>query len=221
VLVDVLVPVLHRPHRAAPFVHSLYATVGRDACRVTIIAGLDDLQTAEAWARTGVNVVVCPAEPGSFAQRINYGYKRTYRPWMLLCGDDLSFYDGWLEALERANERVPRARVIGTNDLGNGSVTAGLHATHMLISRDYVNEVGASWDGPGIVCHEGYRHCYVDNEIVEAAKQRQVWEMAIDSIIEHLHPAWGKADMDETYALGIGTMGADALVYQARYAAHQ
>lgn len=218
--VDVLVPVLRRSHRAAPFINSLSATV-QGTCRVTAIAGLDDLQTAEAWARAGASVIICPSEPGSFAQRINYGYGRTHRPWMLLCGDDVDFHDGWLEAAKRVAEEVPDARVIGTNDLGNGAVTAGLHATHMLINRDYVDECGASWDGPGVVCHEGYRHCYVDNEIVEAAKQRGVWAMAIDSIVEHLHPAWGKAEIDETYAIGNESMGADRLVYEARYAAHR
>jgi hypothetical protein len=47
--------------------------------------------------------------------------------------------------------------------------------------------VGASWDGPGIVCHEGYRHWFVDDEITVAAQLRGVFQAALGSHVEHLH----------------------------------
>jgi hypothetical protein len=190
-----------------------------DKALVTVIAGLDDMQTAQAWALAGARVIVCPAEPGSFAQRVNYGYRHTFREWIFLSGDDVDFHAGWVEAAEA--QITPTKHVVGTNDLGNGSVTAGLHATHMFIRRSYVDEQGASWDGPGVVCHEGYRHCYVDDEIVTAAKQRDAWTPALDSIVEHLHPSWGKSLIDETYEIGIQTMGQDGLIFQQRAAQHQ
>jgi hypothetical protein len=92
--------------------------------------------------------------------------------------------------------------VVGTNDLGNPRVLAGEHATHLLIRRSYVDEQGASWDGPGVVAHEGYRHWYVDDEIVTSAKQRGVWQMALGSVVEHFHPLFGKAEQDDVYRLG-------------------
>jgi hypothetical protein len=97
---------------------------------------------------------------------------------------------------------------------------AGDHATHLLISRDYVEKVGAGWDGPGVVCHEGYRHWFVDDEIVTAAKQRGQWAHAGMSIVEHLHPLWGKGKADYTYELGQSYADHDKAVYLRRVAAH-
>jgi hypothetical protein len=86
-----------------------------------------------------------------------------------------------------------------------------------LIRRSYIDEVGASWDGPGIVCHE-YGHQFVDDEIVAAARQRGVWQMALGSIVEHLHPYWNKADDDDIYRKGRETMDADRATFEARAA---
>jgi hypothetical protein len=106
--------------------------------------------------------------------------------------------------------------VVGTNDLGNARVMAGEHATHLLIKREYIDEVGASWDGPGVVCHEGYRHWFVDDEIVSAAKQRNEWGMALASVVEHLHPLWGKSEDDDTYRLGVRYQAADGKLFRKR-----
>jgi hypothetical protein len=94
----------------------------------------------------------------------------------------------------------------------------GEHATHMLVARDYVTEQGASWDGPGIVCHEGYQHWFVDDELVTVAKQRNTFAPALASIVEHLHPAWGKADTDTTYELGQKSAGVDQVTFKRRMA---
>lgn len=198
---------------------SLRGTVDLSVVTVTAIVGEDDVDTAAAWNAVDANVLVCPAEPGSFGQRINYGYQHTKREWLLLVGDDVRFHPGWLTyVLEAASSSG--CSVVGTIDLGNGAVSRGLHATHPVIRRKYVDEVGASWDGPGVVAHEGYRHCYVDNEIVLAAQQRATWVMAFSAVIEHLHPAWGKSEHDETYAIGGAAMGADSRIWDQRRAAH-
>lgn len=222
-MVDVFVPVMRRPQNAAPFMHSLTCTVPDMALvRVVVIHGMDDVETAAAWRQEGAIAIPCPRQPGSFPQRINWGYVATGMldpsSWMLLAGDDVCFHDGWHQAFTQAAQVNPNAYVIGSNDLGNGAVTSGQTATHMFIRRDYVDEFGASWDGPGVVCHEGYRHCYVDDEIVHAAKQRGVWVHASGCIIEHMHPAWGKAAHDDIYALGGQSMPADGQLFGQRRA---
>jgi hypothetical protein len=156
------------------------------------------------------------ARPGTFAEKINHGFNNTSEPWVFICGDDVTFRPGWLDhALQVAN--VYGAKVVGTNDLGNIRVVRGEHATHMLIERAYVDEVGASWDGPGIVCHEGYGHWYVDDEIVTAARSRGLFQAAAGSIVEHLHPLWGKSKDDETYKLGQSRAKADKAKWEQRY----
>ncbi len=97
------------------------------------------------------------------------------------------------------------ADVVGTNDLLNPRVMRGEHATHMLIRRSYIDEIGSSWDGPGIVAHEGYHHWYVDDEIVMAAKLRGRFQAAVGSHVQHFHPMGGKVPDDEVYVKALFT----------------
>lgn len=89
--------------------------------------------------------------------------------------------------------------MVGTNDLGNPRVLRGVHATHSLVTRRYVDQHGTI-DEPGKVLHEGYWHEFCDDEFVETSWKRKAWAFAADSVVEHLHPAWGKAPMDDLYA---------------------
>jgi len=209
--VAVIVPVLRRPQNAAPFMQSLRASTG--LATVYAVADDDDPETAEAWAAAGAEVIV--GDVRTFARKVNLGYSKTSEPFLFICGDDVTFHSGWLNHAQRVADML-EANVIGTNDLGNERVMRGEHATHLLIRRSYVDEVGASWDGPGVVCHEGYQHCFVDDELVTAAKQRGVWQMALGAVVEHNHPFWGKAEQDEVYALGQSSFEADGKLFRSR-----
>lgn len=209
--VDVIVPVLHRPKNVDPLMVSLRASTGLATAWFVVDDG--DLVEAAEVERCGGRVLWCS---GSFATKVNFAYRVTSAPWMLLVGDDVTFRAGWLDA---ALARSPKA-VIGTNDLGNRQVLCGEHATHPLISRRYVDELGASWDGPGVVCHEGYGHMFVDNEIVTVAKQRNEFVVALDSVVEHRHPLFGKAADDAVYVKGRETFDADRQLFEKRWASH-
>lgn len=215
----VLIPVLGRPEHAEPFMASLRASTGLATAYAICDEGDEDARNA--WKAAGAIVVGITAngdDPGTFARKVNIGRRYSAEPWMLLVGSDVRFHPGWLDqALAAAGERY---HVIGTNDLGNPRVMAGDHATHPLIRRSYVDKVGASWDGPGVVAHEGYRHWFVDDEIVTAAKQREVWAPALASWVEHLHPLFGKAEQDETYRLGQLHIEADKALFEARLKEH-
>lgn len=209
--VAVIVPVLRRPENAVPLMTSLRASTG--LATVYAVADDDDPETAEAWAAAGAQVIV--GDKVTFAKKVNLGYAKTSEPWLFLCGDDVKFHAGWLDHAQHVAESL-EAHVVGTNDLGNPRVMAGDHATHLLVRRSYVDEVGASWDGPGVVAHEGYRHWFVDDELVTAAKQRGVWQMALGSVVEHLHPFWGKGESDEVYELGNAASEQDGKLFRAR-----
>lgn len=208
----VLVPVMRRPQNASPFMDSLLAS--STAATTYAICDPDDESTIEAWREAGATVVVRPGDAGTFAEKINHGYESTTEPWLFLVGDDVRFHADWFEKVHAVAQ--DRYHVIGTNDLANRAVMAGQHATHILIRRSYVDEHGASWDGPGVVCHEGYRHWFVDNEIVTAAKDRGAWVMALDSVVEHLHPLFGKGKNDDVYALGQSFSRQDGALFQQR-----
>jgi hypothetical protein len=218
--VAVLVPVLGRPEHAEPFMASLRASTGLATCYAICDEGDEDAITA--WKQAGAHVMIDIDEDaeraGTFAEKVNFGYAKTGEPWLLLVGSDVRFHPGWLDhALAMAGDRY---HVVGTNDLANPRVLAGEHATHPLIRRAYVDAQGGGWDGPGVLAHEGYRHWYVDDEIVTAAKQRGVWTAALGSKVEHLHPLFGKGQMDEAYRLGQQYADADRELFQQRLAEH-
>jgi len=223
--VAIIVPVARRDNAEA-FMSSLEASLApgqKDNVRVYVMADASDVVMTRQWRRAdqgGAEVFVdlhhYLREMGSFAEKVNRGFEVSNEPWLFLVGDDVRFHKGWLDqAMEVA--RQTNVFVVGTNDLGNPAVLAGEHATHMLISRSYVDRVGASWDGPGIVCHEGYRHWFVDNEIVVAAKQRGVWAPCLASHVEHLHPYYGKAAPDEVYRIGERAAGTDRALWDQRW----
>jgi len=218
--VAVIVPVMRRPRNAAPFMASLRASTG--LADVYVVADAGDRETIDAWKQAGAQVVVSAVPEwdgaGTFAQKVNLGYQTTSQPWLFLVGDDVRFHSGWLDHAQAAAR--DGFDVVGTNDLGNPRVTSGEHATHLLIRRSYVDEQGASWDGPKVVAHESYAHWYVDDEIVAVAKQRGAWVMAPGSIVEHMHPAWGKAKTDDVYELGQSHAEADRALFEVRLAEH-
>lgn len=209
--VAVLVPVMRRPQNAEPFMRSLRASTG--LAQAYAIYDEDDLETRDAWKHAGAHVI--QSSGTSFAIKINDGYRATSEPNLFLVGDDVRFHAGWYDHASYA-QGVSGCRVVGTNDLGNPRVMRGEHATHMLIARDYVDEHGASWDGPGKVTHEGYGHWFVDDEIVTCAKARGTFVVALGSKVEHLHPIFGKGEVDEVYELGQTRVEADKKMFEAR-----
>lgn len=202
----VVVPVLHRPEHAKPFMRSLRASTGLATVYAVVQEGDDEAMAA--WDAEGATIIVVDDDTVSFAKKVNAGFNATTEEWVFVVGSDVRFHPGWLDHAQHVGDAFD-AGVVGTNDLGNPRVLAGEHATHFLVRRSYVDEHGASWAGPGLVCHEGYRHWFVDDEIVTAAKQRGAWAMALGSVVEHLHPAWGKAANDEVYDLGQAAAAAD------------
>jgi hypothetical protein len=221
--VDVIVPTLGKRLENIPrLLRSLKATTGLASAWYVCEPGDDE--TMDAVHAEGGFVI---QEAGSFAHKVNVAYaylgarepdrRHSHRaaPWILLVGDDVSFQPAWFDqAVDVANRWG--AKVVGTNDLMNPRVMRGEHATHPMIRREYVDEFGASWDGPGIVCHEGYRHCFVDDEITTAARSRGVFQAALGSFVPHWHPIGGKVPEDDIYRLGNASFDQDGAVFRRR-----
>jgi hypothetical protein len=204
----ILIPVLNRPDRVEPALASITAATQFEH-RALFICDPDDTREQNAVRRAGGDMLICG---GSYAHKINEGIAASPEPLLFLAADDLHFHPGWLApALAQLTRRVG---VVGTNDLGNPRVLRGRHATHCLVARWYA-EQGAV-DAPGRLLHEGYRHNFVDNELVETARSRGAWAFAQNSIVEHQHPHWGKAEMDATYELGQSRWDEDRETYMAR-----
>ena len=214
--VDVIIPALHRPQNVKPLMESLRATTG--LARAWWICDRDDGDEIKAVSAYDHDAEVL-LQDGTFAQKVNHFFRarplKSAAPWILLVGDDVRFRPGWLDQAMEVAKRW-NADVVGTNDLLNDRVIRGEHATHMLIRRSYIDEIGSSWDGPGVVCHEGYHHWYVDDEIVMAAKLRGKFQSALGSHVEHRHPLNGSTPMDDIYRLGEKHKDADKALFTRR-----
>jgi len=201
-VIAVLVPALDRPERVEPFVESIGAASVVPITLLWIISP-GDTPTQKACEAADVKYVTTPFAlgHGDYARKINLGVEITKDPWVFQAGDDITFHPGWDEAALAVAQRSPTAGVIGTNDLGNPLVKSGRHSTHSLISREYIEQQGTI-DEPGKALHEGYWHCWVDNELIETAKSRCAYFAARKSRVEHLHWVWHKGREDATYRRG-------------------
>lgn len=193
----VLVPMLGRAHRVAPLLDSLEQATP-EPHRVLFICSPGDAAVHDAARAAGHDPLIVDWSPGrgDYARKIHAGIAATAEPLLFLAADDLRFHPGWLSAAQAALH--PGVGVVGTNDMGNPRVISGRHATHCLVTREYV-ERGLIDGSPGLL-YEGYVHEFTDDELVGTALHRGAWAFAAGSLVEHLHPSWGKAPMDASYA---------------------
>lgn len=195
----VLVPVFQRPHAVATLIDSFQRSFPRKA-ELLFIASPED--AAELAALADVPHLVAPfrRSRGDWARKINFGYRNTSAPWMLLGADDIHFKPGWDSCLRRAWKRSGK-RVLGTSDLNPHANSLGIYSPHPLVARSYADE-GGTIDRSGEVVCELYWHNYPDRELAATAIAREEWIFVPDAVIEHLHPGWTERSDDRTYQLG-------------------
>lgn len=213
----VLILVLRRPDHVAPVLESLLASSDPGRFHPVFIASPGDRDEHAAVRDAGADLLILPEEPGrgDYAKKINLGYRETTEELIFTGADDLRFHANWLDyALAKLSGRS-RIGVVGTNDLGSRRVMRGEHATHSLVSRRYADEWGTA-DQKGQVLVEVYHHNFVDDELVHTAKIRAAWAFARASVVEHLHPHWGKGKLDATYRLGLKDFEMDRQVFRSR-----
>lgn len=191
----VLIPVLGRPSLIEPLVNNIYDTA--PTVSILFLTTPEDEEGTAAVVKSGERYQPVIKKPrGDYARKINTGYKITKEPVLFMGATDLVFHPGWLEnGLAELNNNI---QCVGTNDLGNPRVISGKHSTHSFVTRHYVKKYGLI-DGPGKILFEGYPHEYCDDEFVWTAKARKMYKFSRNSVVEHMHPAWGKAEWDDSY----------------------
>lgn len=212
--IDILVPVLGRPQNAQPLVDSIdRATL---VPHVTIfIATRGDDEQIEACKATGCVTLLVDPGRSEYARKINLAAASEFATgeFLLTGADDLRFHRDWdRAAIDRFHETGKP--VVGTNDLGNATVMKGLHSTHTIVHRSYL-ELGTI-DDPTKLLHEGYDHNWVDNEFIATASHRDMWTFAAHSRVEHLHPFWKKSADDAVYERGRASYHRDARLFRKR-----
>ena len=212
-MIDMLIPVLGRPHNVEPLVDSIvYNTAGSLPGRLHLLPRRRraDRRLPAECARH----LVVDWEPGraDYARKINWAYERTHSEWIFQGADDIRFSPAWdTKAL-----RYGKYAVIGTNDLHNPSVKRGIHSTHILFKREYIEKYGGTFDGSGKVFSEEYDHQWIDNEFIQTAQRRGQWHFAKNSVVEHYHPVWGNNDWDPTYEKAFRESAEDQALFGRR-----
>ena len=147
---------------------------------------------------TGSFQMIEGVEGNTYAENVNKCVAASQADWVIIVGDDCEFTPGWFEAAQKLTDRYD---VIGTNDseagrVRNPAVANGSHADHFLIRRSYIDDEGATLDGPGITASTAYGHFYTDKEIIELAKARGVFTPCLDAVVIHHHPGYdGREDL--------------------------
>ena len=211
----ILVPVLGRPHQIDPLLENIEAATDVDHRVVFICSRNDD--TRLVCEKTKAETIVVPWEPGrgDFARKINLAYSSLDDDWFFQGATDLLFHQGWATKAMQAAQRS-QVGVIGTNDLGNPAVIRGTHSTHIVFSRHYIETCGGTFDDSGKVFCEEYDHQFVDTEFVQTATLRRSFAPCKFSVVEHLHPHWGKGEMDDTYVKSERSFHEDMALYNSR-----
>jgi hypothetical protein len=214
-MIDILIPVLGRPHRAAPLVQNIRDTTTVPHA-ITFICSPEDKEQIAAVTdlRTDYVCMDETAGPGDYAKKINVGFQREGRQdceWIFQAADDLTFTPGWAEAALKMADSGPGYDVVATNDMANASVKRGLFGTHNLIRRRYVTANG------GEVLHEGYDHNFVDREMCGWAQSRGVYTFARHSHVKHHHPLFDRTVVkDDTYLKSLANFFADQKLFYSR-----
>ena len=217
--VAVLIPVLRRPQNVEPQVLDILSATD---CKVEIVfvCTVGDTAEIDAVKKAARNyaevryMTISPSRIGDYARKINYGVYETDSHYVFTGADDLHFHDNWFGAATAAYAATG-CRVIGTQDLGNSRVLKGQHSTHSLVRRSYIDEYGTI-DERDKLLHEGYPHEFVDDEFIETARFRNEFVFAHRSVVEHLHPLWGKSETDELYDAHHRRMAHGRRVYTKR-----
>lgn len=213
--VAVLVPTLGRASVLQQLVENFDAVTPAGGAHLVFVADSQDGATQRVLGELGVEVVICD---GTYPVKINAGYRATVgEPFILPTADDVRFRFDWLE--QALDAFRPGIEVVGTNDLTPATADKR-HATMPIVRRAYVEDPGAVWGEPGLIFHEGYHHSFVETELWQLAVHRGVVAFASDSVIEHLHPAWGTREVDDTDRKGnqVGWK-ADKALFRERRAA--
>jgi glycosyltransferase involved in cell wall biosynthesis len=209
--VDVIVPAM-RPENMERVRSSFDATNDGTAQLVVVVDA--DSTIPDPYLRL-------PSSGTTYAQKVNAGVAVSNADWVFIAADDVEFTPGWIEAARKLSEQFD---VIGTNDTAGAvkhpDIAAGQHADHFFVRRAYIDELGASLDGPGVLAPTAYKHWFTDKEIIGLARARRVFTPCLDSVVVHHHPGYdGREDRrhaDPVYMTAVNAADADAKTFHDR-----
>lgn len=200
-MIEVLVPTFGRAERL-PKVWKNIVDNSHTEIHINFVVEHDDYPSLSVLKREGFSYTLNQGAR-SYAGAINTAYALSDAEYLFCGADDLDFHDSWdLKLLQVVDNWFD---VYGTNDLLNQYTLQGLHATHYLVRREYLDKVGGVVDeGPCSFLNASYVHNFTDTEFIWTAKARARFRPVLSSVVEHRHWAANKAEKDATYLKGLG-----------------
>lgn len=211
-LVDIYIPTFGRGEKLKDYAAHI-RSVTSDCRVVYIVEETDELSKDTAQC---ADIVVFNKRSKTYAGAINTAWDELQSDQFFCGADDLRFNPDWLPIAQ--SKMVDPIKVVGTNDLHNEEVKRGEHATHYLVSGDYIETVGGNFTPGEPVLPEVYSHNYTDREFIGIAKFRGVFTPCVESVVEHLHFTFGLSQMDDTYRKTRELADHDSHVYEERRA---
>lgn len=184
----VICPSRGRPQRAAHMLASL-REMSATPVAVAIVVDVDDAMLAEYLPLQGNRTtVLVVANNGGFTGAVNLAAQAFWDRHDILgvVGDDVLFRTpGWDRQIRSALKTPGLA-------YGNDLIHGEKHPTAVFLSSAIAKALG--W-----VALPSARHQWVDDAWKRLGQELGVLRYLGDVVIEHLHPAVGKADWDEGY----------------------
>lgn len=212
-----VIPSRGRPERAREAAEALRKRAVLVGTRIVVVVDADDPalpgyfgSTSDVWYRAEIGIVTLqPDDTGNLVKATNTVSLRIARedPTTIIgnLGDDhLCRTEGWDRLVKRALARPGIA-------YGDDKI----HGAHLpsapFISAEIVNALG--WYALP-TCN----HLYIDDAWRELGKRTGSLHYVPDLVIEHMHPAVGKAKTDEGYDRAQATVEADKAAFDDWYA---
>lgn len=162
------------------------------------------------WHESEAHVqMVYRDSPTTCVEGFNLGYKvmKGCADWYVLGSDDQMYRPGWLaEALRIAKSFD--AWVVGFND---GHTYIEEYAPHYMMSAAFIEQYLGGYMVPPV-----YKSWWFDREVCEIARRANVYAPAWLAVVDHNHPDWGTAAMDDTYREAWPEHDKDRAIYFAR-----
>jgi hypothetical protein len=182
----IIVPSRGRPERAALMVKSAKTTAREPTVRVVVAVDPDD-EKLDEYRRVISDLIVLPERLG-YSRSLNIV---AYQEWdqhdiLGAFGDDVIFQTrGW-------DHKVRKALATPGIAFGDDLAHHEAHPTAVWMSTSIAKALG--WLAlPD--CH----HQYVDNAWWEIGNALGLLRYLPDVVVEHMHPAYQKAELDDTY----------------------
>lgn len=195
-VIDIVIPTFGRAGKLDDVAANIMATTPADSFEIVFVVDISDEDSvliASSVHAPSRSVII--SERG-YPVASNRGYENSTADLVAIVNDDCLFHDNWFDALMEKID--PAYGVYGTNDLSPLSVTRN-NTTQPVVAHWYIDQFGGAWDEPGKLYHERYWHNFCETELWYLACQRERAIFVDNCVIEHIHPDWGKAELDETY----------------------